>query len=65
MFINSILITGASTGFGYDTAETLKRAGHNVFASMRDPQGKNRQHASNASMSSNSTSTATLQSTAT
>jgi NADP-dependent 3-hydroxy acid dehydrogenase YdfG len=45
MSINSILITGASTGFGYDTAETLKRAGHNVFASMRDPRDKNREHA--------------------
>jgi len=42
---NTILITGASTGFGRDAAETLKRAGHVVFASMRDPQGKNREHA--------------------
>src|SRR6516162_6607218 len=42
---NTILITVASTGFGRDTAETLKRAGHVVLASMRDPQGENREHA--------------------
>ena len=41
----TILITGASTGFGRDTAETLARAGYNVFASMRSPEGKNREHA--------------------
>ena len=41
----TILITGTSTGFGYDTAETLARAGHTVFASMREPQAKNRQYA--------------------
>jgi len=29
------LITGASSGFDRDTAETLKRAGHKVFAPMR------------------------------
>jgi NAD(P)-dependent dehydrogenase (short-subunit alcohol dehydrogenase family) len=41
----TILITGTSTGFGRDMAETLARAGHTVFASMRDPQAKNREHA--------------------
>jgi len=41
----SILITGASSGFGRDTAETLARAGHQVFASMRNVAGRNRPHA--------------------
>jgi len=40
----AILITGASTGFGRDTAETLARAGHTVFASFRDIDGRNRVH---------------------
>jgi len=37
----TILITGASSGFGRDTAQTLHRAGHTVYASMRGAQGKN------------------------
>jgi NAD(P)-dependent dehydrogenase (short-subunit alcohol dehydrogenase family) len=41
----TILITGASSGFGRDTAETLHRAGHTVYASMRSVQGKNREAA--------------------
>jgi muconolactone delta-isomerase len=41
----TILITGASSGFGRDTAETLHRAGHTVYASMRGAQGKNREPA--------------------
>jgi NAD(P)-dependent dehydrogenase (short-subunit alcohol dehydrogenase family) len=41
----TILITGASSGFGRDTAETLRRAGHTVYASMRGVQGKNREAA--------------------
>src|SRR5689334_23810238 len=41
----TILITGASSGFGRDTSETLFRAGHTVYASMRGTQGKNREAA--------------------
>lgn len=40
-----VLITGASTGFGRDTANTLADAGFNVFASMRDINSKNKRHA--------------------
>jgi NADP-dependent 3-hydroxy acid dehydrogenase YdfG len=41
----TILITGTSSGFGRDTAETLFRAGHTVYASMRGAEGKNREAA--------------------
>jgi NAD(P)-dependent dehydrogenase (short-subunit alcohol dehydrogenase family) len=36
-----ILVTGAGAGFGYLIAETLANAGHTVFATMRDPKGRN------------------------
>ncbi len=41
-----ILITGASTGFGRLFAETLARHGHTIFATMRDPGGRNATNAS-------------------
>jgi NAD(P)-dependent dehydrogenase (short-subunit alcohol dehydrogenase family) len=36
-----IIITGASSGFGALSARALARAGHCVFASMRDTTGRN------------------------
>src|SRR5256712_2487513 len=41
-----VLITGSSTGFGRLFAESLARKGHTVFATMRDPGGRNAKNAS-------------------
>lgn len=38
-----IVITGSSSGFGRLAATTLADAGHTVYATMRDPHGKNRE----------------------
>src|SRR6266852_6435873 len=40
-----VLITGSSTGFGRLFTETLGRKGHTVFATMRDPAGRNAKNA--------------------
>src|SRR3977135_24762 len=41
-----VLITGSSTGFGRLFADTLARRGHTVFATMRDPAGRNAKNSS-------------------
>jgi len=38
---NVIVITGASSGFGALMARALAKAGHTVYASMRDTSGRN------------------------
>jgi short-subunit dehydrogenase len=44
--MKKILITGCSTGFGYDAAKYLAKKGHDVYASMRNVDGKNAKAAS-------------------
>lgn len=39
--MKKILITGCSSGFGYDSAKYLAEKGHHVIASMRNVNGKN------------------------
>jgi NAD(P)-dependent dehydrogenase (short-subunit alcohol dehydrogenase family) len=41
-----VLITGSSTGFGRLFVDTLARKGHTIFATMRDPGGRNAKNAS-------------------
>jgi short-subunit dehydrogenase len=45
--MKKILITGCSTGFGYDAARYLAEKGFHVFATMRNVNGKNSESASN------------------
>jgi NAD(P)-dependent dehydrogenase (short-subunit alcohol dehydrogenase family) len=44
--MKKILITGCSSGFGYDSAKYLAEKGHHVYASMRNVSGKNAKPAS-------------------
>lgn len=37
----TVLITGTSSGIGRRMAETFARAGHRVYAGMREPEGRN------------------------
>jgi NAD(P)-dependent dehydrogenase (short-subunit alcohol dehydrogenase family) len=39
--MRTVLVTGASTGFGRVTAEALAQRGHHVFAGVRDVGGRN------------------------
>lgn len=43
-----IVITGASSGFGSLTARALAKAGHIVYASMRDATGRNKKQTEDA-----------------
>ena len=44
--MKKILITGCSSGFGYDSAKYLAEKGHHVYATMRNVAGKNAKPAS-------------------
>jgi len=44
--MKKILITGCSTGFGYDAAKYFAEKGHHVYATMRNINGKNANAAS-------------------
>jgi len=44
--MKKILITGCSTGFGFDSAKYFAEKGHHVFATMRNVNGKNAEAAS-------------------
>lgn len=52
--MKKILITGCSTGFGFNSAKYLAEKGHHVFSTMRNLNGKNEKAASELKAFSNS-----------
>ncbi|MGK4568702.1 SDR family oxidoreductase [Flavobacterium sp. 3HN19-14] len=48
-----ILITGTNSGFGWLHAQTLSKAGHTVYATMRNTNGKNKDKAIELAQSDN------------
>ena len=44
--MKNVLITGCSSGFGYESAKYLAEKGHHVYATMRNVSGKNKKPAS-------------------
>lgn len=44
--MKNILITGCSTGFGFASAKYFAQKGHQVYATMRNINGKNQKSAS-------------------
>lgn len=44
--MKNVLITGCSSGFGYEAAKSLAEKGHAVYATMRNLKGKNEKPAS-------------------
>src|ERR1700738_5311070 len=42
---HTVVVTGASSGFGRDTAERFAAGGWRVFATIRDPKGRHAQAA--------------------
>jgi len=52
--MKKILITGCSTGFGFDSAKYLADKGHHVYATMRNISGKNAKSAADLKEYANS-----------
>ena len=48
----TIVITGCSTGFGYEAALRFARRGDRVYATMRGAEGKNLEAATKAASTS-------------